>query len=80
MTDSADDLDALFEEMANQRVDVPATVASVEAPKAETPKPTTEAMSALKLNLSLTDSSGKPMFDRLGGLVRMMHDSMRELV
>ncbi|MCU6433489.1 protein phosphatase CheZ [Undibacterium sp. Jales W-56] len=77
MTDSADDLDALFEEMANQRVEaaVPPSVVAMEpaAPPTEIPTPA-------KLNLHSAEAdSGKPMYDRLGGLVRMMHDSMREL-
>ncbi|MBI3285976.1 MAG: protein phosphatase CheZ [Burkholderiales bacterium] len=80
MTDSADDLDALFEEMANQRLE-----ASV-APAAAAPAPDALAAAAsaehnpAKFNFhSSSDESSKPMFDRLGGLVRMLHDSMREL-
>ncbi|MES2072894.1 MAG: protein phosphatase CheZ [Pseudomonadota bacterium] len=69
MTDSADDLDALFEEMANQRVEAAA------APTAPEPEP-----AAAKISFqSNEDQSGKPIFDRLGGIVRMLHDSMREL-
>lgn len=74
MTDSADDLDALFEEMSNQR-DVSAPSAAVTANS----EPVVES-SHNKLSLSLDgEQAGKPMFDRLGNLVRMMHDSMREL-
>jgi chemotaxis protein CheZ len=76
MTDSQDDLDALFEEMANQRIETQAetpTVTPVE-------KNTIESVSPAKLILHRNeDQSAKPMFDRLGGLVRMMHESMREL-
>ncbi|MFZ6644179.1 protein phosphatase CheZ [Undibacterium sp. TJN25] len=72
MTDSADDLDALFEEMANQRVETAAAPAAVAT---AAPEP-----AAAKLNFQGSeDQSGKPMFDRLGGIVRMLHDSMREL-
>ncbi len=72
MTDSADDLDALFEEMSNQRAETPAAAAPASAPAEPEP--------AAKLNFhSSEDQSGKPMFDRLGGIVRMLHDSMREL-
>ncbi|MES2106592.1 MAG: protein phosphatase CheZ [Pseudomonadota bacterium] len=72
MTDSADDLDALFEEMSNQRAEAPAAAAPASAPVEPEP--------AAKLNFhSSEDQSGKPMFDRLGGIVRMLHDSMREL-
>ncbi len=76
MSDSVDDLDALFEEMANQRVAAPAsppTSTVAETTPAEVPITT-------KLNFHNEDEdSGRPIFDRLGGLVRMMHDSMREL-
>ena len=76
MSDSVDDLDALFEEMANQRIAAPV---SPPAPTvAETAPP--EIPPPAKLNFHSEDEdSARPMFDRLGGLVRMMHDSMREL-
>ena len=82
MTDSADDLDALFEEMANQRLET-----NVAGPTSELTSPggtstlaaVTEAPPA-KFNFHSNDEdAAKPMFDRLGGLVRMLHDSMREL-
>lgn len=74
MTDSADDLDALFEEMANQR-----DSNTPEAVIAANTEPATEN-SHNKLSLSLDgEAASKPMFDRLGSIVRMMHDSMREL-
>ena len=76
MSDSVDDLDALFEEMANQRTvasAAPPTHAAVEITSSDLPPPPT-------LNFHNEDEdSSKPIFDRLGGLVRMMHDSMREL-
>lgn len=76
MSDSVDDLDALFEEMANQRavVTTPApTQVAVEPAPSEVTQPA-------KLNFHNEDEdSARPIFDRLGGLVRMMHDSMREL-
>lgn len=80
MTDSADDLDALFEEMANQRLET-----NVESPSSPDPTPATETASPqdshpAKFNFNSDDADAtKPMFDRLGGLVRMLHDSMREL-
>lgn len=75
MSDSVDDLDALFEEMANQRVEAPVPAAAT--PPAE---PAIEEAATSKLMFhSGEDQSEKPMFDRLGGLVRMMHESMREL-
>ncbi|TXI91990.1 MAG: protein phosphatase CheZ [Burkholderiaceae bacterium] len=74
MTDSADDLDALFEEMASQHANSAPTPAAA-PPSAEAE----EATSQHKLQPSKEPDASKPMFDRLGGLVRMMHDSMREL-
>ena len=73
MTDSADDLDALFEEMANQRLETNAAPPQV-APVA------TEEHVVTKFNFHSSEGdASKPMFDRLGNLVRMLHDSMREL-
>lgn len=82
MTDSADDLDALFEEMASQRQDAETS------PTSETETVSATSNSTLtqigeqppKLNLRNTDiESTKPIFDRLGNVVRMLHDSMRQL-
>lgn len=76
MTDSSEDLDALFEEMANQRpsqapASTPPTPVIAEAPPIPVPS---------KISLTTnSDAADKPIFDRLGGLMRMMHDSMREL-
>lgn len=76
MSDSVDDLDALFEEMANQRAVV--TTPALTQVVAELAPP--ELSQPAKLNFHNEDEdSARPMFDRLGGLVRMMHDSMREL-
>lgn len=74
MTDSADDLDALFEEMSTQRASTPAPTHI----QLNHIHPSDEA-APVKFDLHKTDETGKPIFDRLGGLVRMMHDSMREL-
>jgi chemotaxis protein CheZ len=76
MSDSVDDLDALFEEMANQRTVAPASTPTPAVAEAAAP----EIAAPAKLNFHSEDEdSSRPMFDRLGGLVRMMHDSMREL-
>jgi chemotaxis protein CheZ len=82
MTDSADDLDALFEEMANQRQDTIAQPAVVQEPVANDANNTTFSIieQPAKLNFNNTDEDArKPMFDRLGNVVRMLHDSMRQL-
>ncbi|MFZ6707803.1 protein phosphatase CheZ [Undibacterium sp. TC9W] len=77
MTDSADDLDALFEEMANQRLET--NVESPSSPPSGSEADQLEPAPA-KFNFHSDDAdAAKPMFDRLGGLVRMLHDSMREL-
>ena len=75
MTDSADDLDALFEEMASQHA---SSAAAPTSPPAN-PAASEESNNGLKLHPSKEPDASKPIFDRLGGLVRMMHDSMREL-
>ena len=76
MSDSVDDLDALFEEMANQRTVAPTSPSLPAAAEVASP----EVPAPAKLNFHSEDEdSAKPIFDRLGGLVRMMHDSMREL-
>lgn len=78
MSDSDDDLDALFEQMSTQRAEATPVVA--EAPKVA---PAAESLVTNKLDKldfhSKDGDASKPMFDRLGSLVRMMHDSMREL-
>lgn len=87
MTDSADDLDALFDEVSNQRNDeAPAVTTPAPTPAATEPAAPTPAHKHHELPptsptmfQSAIDQSGRPMFDRLGELVRMMHDSMREL-
>jgi len=57
------DLEALFDEISAQSL--PAATAAVAAPAAA-PAP-------------VEDQSDKPMYERLGGIVRLLHDSMREL-
>lgn len=101
MSDTAEDLDALFEEISAQRPDAdlarPSAVADA-APAAA--NDTSEDLEALfdeistqrvdaivatpAVQLDATSQpeekqADKPMFDRLGGIVRMLHDSMREL-
>jgi chemotaxis protein CheZ len=77
MNDAADDLEALFDEVSAQRSEVmapPAAAASVPAnDESMPPLSEPEAPSADE------DASEKPMYERLGGIVRMLHDSLREL-
>jgi chemotaxis protein CheZ len=72
MTDAADDFDALFDEVSAQRNDAVAATTPV-------PEPVKTQESVPADGAEVEDQSGKPMFDRLGGIVRMLHDSLREL-
>jgi chemotaxis protein CheZ len=64
-----DDLDALFERVAlDQAASAPPVAA---APVA--------AEQACAADAAATDAGDKPMFERLGGIVRLLHDSLREL-
>ncbi|HYD95189.1 MAG TPA: protein phosphatase CheZ [Noviherbaspirillum sp.] len=81
MTDAADDdLEALFEEVAAQRAETvaPPAEASAQAEGA-TAQPEQEAAAGSAGGEQGEDQSGKPMYERLGGIVRMLHDSLREL-
>jgi chemotaxis protein CheZ len=62
-----DDLEALFDQMSNS---APAAVVAAPAPAVATaPAAATEPV----------DEQEKNMYERLGGIVRVMHDSLREL-
>lgn len=75
MTDAADDLEALFDEIASHRTE---TVAPAESAPASDANPSAaEAEGDPVLNTA--DLSDKPMYERLGGIVRMLHDSLRQL-
>ena len=63
-----DDLESLFDEVASSRpaaAPAPAPAAAAAAEPAEAPEG--------------EECSDKPMFERLGGIVRLLHDSLREL-
>jgi len=62
-----DDLESLFEEVAAAR---PAAAAAAPAPAATAAAEAAPAAGA---------DEEKPMFERLGGIVRLLHDSLREL-
>ena len=81
MTSAADDFEALFDEVAAQRSDTVAmqAPAAIEEPtpvQAAESAPTPTAESAADASASQAE---KPMFERLGGIVRLLHDSLREL-
>jgi chemotaxis protein CheZ len=65
-----DDLEALFDQVASTQ---PAPAAAVPVTAAAAAEP--EAASAD----GAEDNSANPMFERLGGIVRLLHDSLREL-
>jgi len=70
-----DDFDALFDQMAA----APAAAAPVAAAApAPAPEPVTPPAAATPAPAG-DDASDKPMFERLGGIVRLLHDSLREL-
>jgi chemotaxis protein CheZ len=67
-----DDMDALFDQVASAR---PAAPAAAPAPA---PAPVAAAPAELP-DASEGSAADKPMFERLGGIVRLLHDSLREL-
>ena len=64
-----DDLEALFDQMS----------AATPAPAPATPAASPAASPSAEADGEAVDASGKPMFERLGGIVRLLHDSLREL-
>jgi len=66
-----DDMEALFEQVAS-------TVTAPSAPPP--PGPASPAMAAYTEAVEHREPNGdNPMFERLGGIVRLLHDSLREL-
>jgi chemotaxis protein CheZ len=84
MSGELDDFDALFEEISAQRAETVAPAAPVAAAMPVALAPATPANSASTASAApatddTEDVSDKPMFERLGGIVRLLHDSLREL-
>ncbi|MGZ3238627.1 MAG: protein phosphatase CheZ [Burkholderiaceae bacterium] len=88
----SDDFDALFEQVSAQRsetVTMMASTSSNDSASSEAVANTTDEQiyndSAVSDSASAAtsdttqDNHNKPIFDRLGGIVRLMHDSLREL-
>ncbi len=73
MTDDADDLEALFDQVSAERKEEASPEAAAPAAASAAPAAEGEAEGETE------DNSGKPMFERLGGIVRMLHDSLRQL-
>lgn len=80
MMDDAVDLDALFDEISAQRTDSVSVAASA-APAADEAAPLQEpTLAAAAASEEPTESQAdKPMYERLGNIVRLLHDSLREL-
>ncbi|NHZ88542.1 protein phosphatase CheZ [Massilia sp. CCM 8733] len=70
-----DDMDALFDQVASTRPSEPAPVVAA-APLVAAVAAAAPAADGAAVE---TDEHGKPMFERLGGIVRLLHDSLREL-
>jgi chemotaxis protein CheZ len=95
MTDAADDFDALFDEVSAQRDKPAVAPAPAPAPDDDDmealfdqvaqarPQLVAVAPAAPEAVLAAGDAevsaADKPMFERLGGIVRLLHDSLREL-
>lgn len=72
-----DDFDALFDSVSASTAVPPA---AAEAPAAAAPEaPPAAAAGVPGEAADPVDQSDKPMFERLGGIVRLLHDSLREL-
>ena len=71
-----DDMDALFDQVAASRPQLVAVPPAAPAPLAAIP---VAAAQEPKIEAAETNAADKPMFERLGGIVRLLHDSLREL-
>ena len=73
-----DDMEALFDQVASSR---PALVAVPAVPAADASAAASEP--AAQVDSAVADQADRgtdnPMFERLGGIVRLLHDSLREL-
>jgi chemotaxis protein CheZ len=92
MTDAADDFDALFDEVSAQRASTPVVQAAAaqeddmdalfEQVASARPVLVPAAAAAAAVDAAAPAEghpADKPMFERLGGIVRLLHDSLREL-
>lgn len=70
-----DDFDALFDSVSASA----APAAAAPAPDVVQAAPVAAATAPAADSADPVDQSDKPMFERLGGIVRLLHDSLREL-
>jgi chemotaxis protein CheZ len=87
----SDDFDALFEQVSAQRSETVTMMASTSSNDSTPTEATTDTAAdqiytdsatsegAAAASDTAQDNHNKPIFDRLGGIVRLMHDSLREL-
>ncbi|HTH44143.1 MAG TPA: protein phosphatase CheZ [Oxalicibacterium sp.] len=75
MSGDSDDFEALFDEISAQRTEAVAPAAPAPAAVTASPPHATQGGAAE----AGEDIADKPMFERLGGIVRLLHDSLREL-
>jgi chemotaxis protein CheZ len=78
MSDADLDLEALFDEISAGTKTASAAADPAPIPAATAAATAAETSSEAAAE-SAEDQSDKPMYTRLGGIVRMLHDSMREL-
>ncbi|KKO61128.1 chemotaxis regulator CheZ [Janthinobacterium sp. KBS0711] len=74
-----DDFDALFDSVSASAAVPAAAAAPVAAAPAEPEAAPAASADAPGDAADPVDQSDKPMFERLGGIVRLLHDSLREL-
>lgn len=85
MTEAQEDFEALFDEVAAQRTE--AVTSPPPPPVSEMTPPNVAAAAAADADVGSDETAGtapegqsdKPMYERLGGIVRMLHDSLRQL-
>jgi chemotaxis protein CheZ len=75
MSDADLDLEALFDEIAASTAKAPGAAVPAAGVVASVEVSTASAIAPV----AVEDQADKPMYARLGGIVRMLHDSMREL-
>jgi chemotaxis protein CheZ len=73
--DDTDDLEALFDQVSTAAAPAAAAVAAAPAATA----PAAAAVAPAAAADTADDEAGKGMYERLGGIVRLLHDSLREL-
>lgn len=80
MSEDLSDLDALFDEISSQRLGASGDARNDAETKIFVPATLLDEVAASSIAYTAPpDQAEKPMFERLGGIVRLLHDSLREL-